>query len=400
MKQWKRFICWILMLVLIGTFAANDATVLAAGTNQTIAVEAGLGYYTILPNKLLLTSAATLDGQPAGDTVTYTWEQVSGPEAVVFEKEHQAVTYATATQAGKYEFRVTVSNGVKSASDTTFVNVYDEEGRYGNPLLPGMFPDPHILYDNGKFYIYATSMENDAGAYGRASVWVSEDFVNWDMQLTNFPVYGEFGGDIWAPDIIKIGEKYYQTITRSGYYDTVIAVADSPVGPWKNVRADGKSIVGSNPHAADTVVSAYNMDSHPFVDDDGTISRYGGWSDSMVAKLTDDMTAIDGEVTFLKGTRWVADGGSHPQSLTVDLGRAYKLDEIRTSPEYRNIIYKYKIEYSNDKINWKLYADRSTNGVVCGNTHYTDVGSGSGRYVRITILDSQGHWASLYDFSI
>ena len=75
-----------------------------------------------------------------------------------------------------------------------------------------MFPDPHIMYDNGKFYIYATSMENDAGSYGRASVWVSEDFVNWEMQLTNYPVYGEFGGDIWAPDIVKVNDKYYQHI--------------------------------------------------------------------------------------------------------------------------------------------------------------------------------------------
>ena len=93
-----------------------------------------------------------------------------------------------------------------------------------------MFPDPHIFFEDGKFYIYATSMENESGAYGRASVWTSTDFDNWEMSLTNYPVYGQFGGDIWAPDIIKHNGKYYQFITRSGSYDTWIAVADSPMG--------------------------------------------------------------------------------------------------------------------------------------------------------------------------
>ncbi len=368
--------------------------------NEAPTVNAGLGYYTILPNKMLLTSTVIDDGLPEGNSVTTTWTQVQGPSEAVIEKPNELITYATATVPGKYVFKVTANDGELEGSATTYVNVYDEEGKYGNPILPGMFPDPHIMYDNGKFYIYATSMENDAGSYGRASVWVSEDFVNWEMQLTNYPVYGEFGGDIWAPDIVKVNDKYYQFITRSGYYDTTIAVSDSPVGPWENVREDGKAIVGGSPDVADTVIAAYNMDSHPFVDDDGSVYMYWGWSESMVAKLTPDLKSIDGEVTFLKGTKWVAESGDHPQSLTVDLGADYAIDEIRTSPEFRDIIYKYKIEISSDNETWNLYSDKSNNNVACGDTYYSDKGEGTGRYVRITILDSQGNWASLYDFSV
>ncbi len=140
------------------------------------------------------------------------------------------------------------------------------------------------------------------------------------------------------------------------------------------------------------------MDSHPFVDDDGSVYMYWGWSESMVAKLTPDLKSIDGEVTFLKGTKWVAESGDHPQSLTVDLGADYAIDEIRTSPEFRDIIYKYKIEISSDNETWNLYSDKSNNNVACGDTYYSDKGEGTGRYVRITILDSQGNWASLYGF--
>ena len=359
-------------------------------------LSAGLGYYAILPNKLLLTSTVSSEDT---NSLECLWSKASGPGEAVFERPREPITWATATAPGRYVFKIRASQGTAAAEATTTVNVYDAPGHFGNPILPGMFPDPHILYDDGTFYIYATSMENDAGAYGRASVWMSKDFVNWKMQLTDWPVYGRFGGDIWAPDILKKDGKFYQFITRSGGYDTWIGVADHPLGPWKNLREDNTAIVSGGGKAG-RIVAAYNMDSQPFVDDDGQVYMYWGWSESMAAKLTPDLKNIDGEVHFLKGTKWLPNGGTLPQWLAVDLGEVTPIARIVTCPEFRHIAYGYKIELSEDGQLWKTFADRATNRTEKAGSGYVDAGEGRARHVRITMNHCSGSWAGLYSFEV
>ena len=85
-------------------------------------------------------------------------------------------------------------------------------------------------------------------------------------------------------------------------------VADHPEGPWKNLREDDSPIVSGGGNAG-RIVPAYNMDSQPFIDDDGQAYMYWGWAESMAAKLTPDLKNIDGPVHFLKGTKWLPNGG-------------------------------------------------------------------------------------------
>ncbi len=382
---------------IISTVALTAVPVTA---KENLNVDAGLGYYTILPDKILLTAQTTGGNEK---DLEYEWTQVSGPEEVTFERQNEETTYAVAKEAGKYKFKITVTDGENISEDTTSVNVYEEGSGYGNPILPGMFADPHVYYDETteEFYIFASSMDTDDGQYGSASTWKSKDFVNWEMTLNNWPIEGQDGwGYIWAPDIIKYNGKYYQFITNAASYSTWVAVSDSIEGPWKNVRDNNTPLIGGIGTGASLEIDRYNMDSAPFIDDDGQAYVYWGWSEPMVAKLNDDFTEIDGDVTFLKGTKWVADGGTHPQSATVDLGSEYDITKITTSPEFRNIVYKYTIETSTDKENWTMFADRTQNQQVVGNETYVDEGNARARYVKITILDSQGNWASLYDFSI
>jgi len=364
--------------------------------DTTMKIETGLGYYAILPNKVLLTSRITCKPDTA---INCEWSMVSGPGPVRFEKPHEQTTWAVADKPGKYVFKIKAGSAGANAEATVAVNVYPPGDYAGNPILPGMFPDPHILYDNGMFYIFATSMESDKPFYGRASVWKSKDFVNWEMQLNNWPEYGKFGGDIWAPDIIKKDGKYYQFITRSGGYDTWIAVADNPLGPWKNLREDNSAIVSGGGNAG-RIVKAYNMDAQPFIDDDGQAYMYWGWSESMGAKLTADLKAIDGKVHFLKGTKWLADGGEQPQWLMVDLGKSMPVTKVISSPEFRNVVYGYKIELSDDKERWTIFADRTENKTERAGDGYSDTGTGTGRYVRITFKNCSGHWAGLYTFAV
>lgn len=364
--------------------------------NKPPAISIGRGYYAILPNKILLASEVT-DGKP--ESIQCTWTKESGPGEVRFERPTAKTTWATATQPGQYVFKLKATDGSASAEAIATVNVYPPGERFGNPILPGMFPDPHVMFDEGKFYIYATSMENDAGSYGRASVWQSDDFVNWEMKLTNYPEYGKFGGDIWAPDIIRKDDTYYQFITRSGGYDTWIAVADSPTGPWKNLREDNTAIVSGGGHAG-RIVAAYNMDSQPFIDDDGQAYMVWGWSESMAAKLTPDLKNIDGDVHFLKGTKWLPSGGELPQWLSVDLGESMPITRILSSPEFKHVAYGYKIEVSEDGQSWSVFADRSANRTDLPGDGYVDAGQGRGRHVRITFNHCGGNWAGLYNFAV
>lgn len=385
----------LLLAVLLGVVSVQASQ--AADTSpKKLRIDAGLGYYAILPYKILLTSAVTCDSQQAPECE---WSKISGPGEVTIERPNEQTTWATADKPGKYTFRIKATSDGATAESTVAVNVYPSGDYAGNPMLPGMFPDPHILFDNGTFYIFATSMENEKGSYGRASVWRSKDFVNWEMSLNNWPEYGKFGGDIWAPDIIKKDGKYYQFITRSGGYDTWIAVADSPMGPWKNLREDNTAIVSGGGNAG-RIVPAYNMDAQPFIDDDGQAYMYWGWSEAMAAKLTPDLKNIDGEVHFLKGTKWLASGGELPQWLTVDLGKSMPITKVLSCPEFRHVAYGYKIETSDDNETWKLYADRTQNKTEAAGEGYIDKATASGRYVRITFNHCSGHWAGLYAFVV
>ncbi len=377
------------LLVLINLRAAEPEN------PSGLSIFAGPGYYAILPNKILLASKLEPSIRPDGAFIK--WEMVSGPGDVNIERPDAAVTWASAKVPGKYKFRVSVS-GNAVGGDTVNVNVYPAGSGFGNPLLPGMFPDPHILFVNDRFYIYATSMETEAGAYGHASVWVSEDFVNWNMKLTNWPEFGKFGGDIWAPDIIRQRDKFYQFVTRSGSYDTWIGVADDPAGPWRNLREDNTAIVSAGGNAG-RIVPAYNMDAQPFIDEDGQAYMYWGWSESMAAKLTADMKDIDGEVVFLKGTKWLPGTGELPQWLAVDLGESLPISKITTNPEFREVSYDYCIEVSEDSSNWITLVERIGNKENAGEG-YIDLTNGRGRFVRITMTECDGNWAGLYDFGV
>ncbi|MFO1490478.1 MAG: glycoside hydrolase family 127 protein, partial [Kiritimatiellia bacterium] len=315
------------------------------------------------------------------------------------ERPHAAVTWGRAAEPGRYEFKLTATRDGAATTATTSLNVDPAGSGFGNPILPGMFPDPHVFEHEGRFYIYATSMENDAGAYGRASVWSSDDFVNWEMKLTDWPEYGTFGGDIWAPDILKKDGRFHQFVTRSGSYDTWVGVADHPEGPWRNLRGDDTPIVSGGGRAG-RIVPAYNMDAQPFLDEDGQAYMYWGWSEAMAAKLTPDLKEIEGDVHFLKGTKWLPDGGKLPQWFSVDLGGTVTVTRVVSSPEFRDVAYGFVIETSLDGLAWRGFADRRENRTGTPGDGYIDEGSAPARFVRITFHHCGGHWAGLYDFSV
>jgi rhamnogalacturonan endolyase len=99
--------------------------------------------------------------------------------------------------------------------------------------------------------------------------------------------------------------------------------------------------------------------------------------------------------------RWSPATGSFPQWWRVDLGSARTLRSIATN-WYRNssgYSFKYKIEASNDDVNYTTVVDKTGN-TTPGVSYDTLPSTTPYRYVRITVTGSNGQWASFYETQI
>lgn len=134
-----------------------------------------------------------------------------------------------------------------------------------NPILPGYFADPTIKKIGDTYYIYATTDGNGWGA-GPSQVWSSKDFCSWTIQPMNWPNTHWY----WAPDVTQgYDGRYYL------YYSQPVeifgAVSEKPIGPWKPLAADGKSIIQNY-----MIPGVITLDGQTFKDDDGRIYMYWG----------------------------------------------------------------------------------------------------------------------------
>ena len=170
--------------------------------------------------------------------------------------------------------------------------------------------DPHVICDNGKFYMYATNA-NGNGDCSYLQVFTSYNLTDWTNEgicyqpkVTNWAIDG-----LWAPEVIKNNDKYYLyysgwDIKRTGH-QIGVAVSDSPLGPFVDYvgeSANGYIDATKPPIQFDFAV----IDASPFIDKNGnkyllfTKDQYQGVSSIYIAKLNDDMVSIDyNSVTLL-----------------------------------------------------------------------------------------------------
>ncbi len=107
---------------------------------------------------------------------------------------------------------------------------------YHNPVIDRSAPDPTVIRaDDGNYYLYATENVRNL------PIFRSPDLVNWTLIGTAFTDETRPqmvpDGNIWAPDIQKIGDKYVLYYSKSrwgGEWECGIGVAtaDSPAGPF------------------------------------------------------------------------------------------------------------------------------------------------------------------------
>ncbi|MEG2669568.1 MAG: discoidin domain-containing protein, partial [Oscillospiraceae bacterium] len=100
--------------------------------------------------------------------------------------------------------------------------------------------------------------------------------------------------------------------------------------------------------------------------------------------------AVDGN----SDTRWAQedipvkpDESKDPTWLKVDLGEKHSISEIIIAFEFGNRC-KYKLEYSDDDINWKTYVDKLNVDPSASETVYASKPNVSARYVKLTMTSS------------
>ncbi|MEH1122905.1 family 43 glycosylhydrolase [Micromonospora sp. CPCC 206061] len=163
-----------------------------------------------------------------------------------------------------------------------------------NPVIPGLFADPHIANFGGRYYLYPTTdgYASWSGTYYKA--FSSSDLVNW----TDHGVILDHGPDVswadnsaWAPAVAAKNGQYYlyfsgglasgNTAKQLG-----VAVSSSPAGPFRD--ALGRPLVTSGQFSGGQAI-----DPMVFTDDNGQSYLYWGQGVARVVPLNADMISFD-----------------------------------------------------------------------------------------------------------
>lgn len=149
--------------------------------------------------------------------------------------------------------------------------------------------DPFILVDKGTYYMYGTGSksENHRGI----EVYRSKDLVHWEgpcgaregLALDHADVWGTKG--FWAPEVFKVGEKYYMFYTANEH--SLVAVSSSPLGPFKQ-------------EVKEPLIETKAIDGSLFIDTDGKKYYYfvnftPDGMQSWVAEINDNLLSIKKE---------------------------------------------------------------------------------------------------------
>ena len=189
-----------------------------------------------------------------------------------------------------------VSNSTSSSIDT---NVYTN-GTYENPMFvanssgtyySAEIADPCVVRDeNGEFWSFSTCRR----------VLHSVDGCQWEKWSdgiikrptwgdTHFSAAGKSGAELWAPDVVRIGDNwiYYYSISDFGYAAGIgYAIADEIGGPYTDM---GRMFWSEETGERESVGVQSSIDQQVIFGDDGNVYMVlGSFSKIWMIQLTDD----------------------------------------------------------------------------------------------------------------
>lgn len=168
-----------------------------------------------------------------------------------------------------------------------------------NPILPGFHADPEILYSHQtkKYYIYSTTDGQPGWGGWYFTVFSSDNLTDWTDEGVMLDLKSDqvswANGNAWAPCIEekKIDGKYKYFFYFSGNpaagggKQIGVAMADSPVGPFKDL---GRPVITDSP-----VGHGQQIDVDVFTDPvSGKAYLYWGNGYMAGAELNEDMVSI------------------------------------------------------------------------------------------------------------
>ncbi|HHU95966.1 MAG: family 43 glycosylhydrolase [Bacteroidota bacterium] len=279
-----------------------------------------------------------------------------------------------------------------------------KEGYIPIEQLPGLFEAPFVLKKDGRWLMMYSSGDCRLGDYAVHYAWADSLHGPYQYGENNPILSSSEDGTVDSPGHHSVIEKngtYYIAYHRhdnphsSGgefrqvcvdplhFSDTYtldkVVPSHSGIGYLAKSAIPGKNIAfGAQAEAS----SHYHLQAPPnrFVPD-GVDHEY------LPGYATDDNN----------GTMWKAGNNSLPQSLTIDLGKTRTIRRIATQFEYPTFYYQYKWEVSNDKENWTLFADNSSNRR--SGSPMVDDGEAKARYARITVTGTEkaGMYAAIWN---
>ena len=214
------------------------------------------------------------------------------------------------------------SCGKPSASQSS------EDAVYSNPVYSPVFADPCVIEYEGKYYAYATEdygewkpsddpLENESNKK-IVPILESDDLVHWYFKNAAFaslgkPSWGTIGANVWAPDVVQIGDTFVMYYALSTWGDPDpgigIATAEHPLGPWTD---QGKLF-------ASTEIGVNNsIDPAVFRGQDGKLYMiWGSFRGLYGVELTDDGLALQGGLEYARDNKTLVAGLDTSQAFNL-----------------------------------------------------------------------------------
>jgi arabinan endo-1,5-alpha-L-arabinosidase len=268
--------------------------------------------------------------------------------------------------------------------------------------------DPSIVRgDDGLFYIFATGgvvlKSEDACNWVVHATKVLPSMPTWDVDVWGYGV----NPGIWAPDVIKIGDKwiYYYSLSAWGKCCGIgLAVADEITGPYEDLGKlfDYKEIGIDNA-----------IDPHVFVEDDGTVyMSVGSFQGLYLLQLTSDGLELEGGVetqardkVLIAGKVGGWDGSTYEGSYIIKKdGYYYYFGSAGTCCEGKNSTYRVLVGRAEEITGPYLDANGrpltasgsgKTFGTMCLDTGITNKNMSGARHNSI-LVDDAGDWWIYY----
>lgn len=238
---------------------------------------------------------------------------------------------------------------VAAQADTTFM-------AKGNPVVTYKYlGDPAALVHDGTLYIYAGHDEcPPPQQYYLMNEWCilsTKDMKtftehSYKMQAKSF---AWAKGEAWASQVIERNGKFYWYVTvehKDNPGKSIgVAVADSPVGPFKDAR--GSALVTNDMTTEYTKIGWDDIDPTVFIDDDGQAYLIWGNTQCYYAKLKENMTELDGPIVPVDLPRFTEAPWIHKRGEWYYLSYAsefpekicYAMSKSITGPwEYKGIL--------------------------------------------------------------